>query len=894
MRAIAAVVLWMLFFGAMSARADAPPAGAADYLNGLTALERADYPGAIASMSKAIDADDENPDYRIGRAVGLIFEEKLNDAQKDLNRALKLRPEDRSAKMWLASDVAMHGDWSDTNIYPLVGDQFESDVRQMSHVYGQYFWQLAENRRTGFSNEPSDAMKASIAGARAEFPTLSKQFAARAEASLQGSGNALSGVIRDRALQLVQQKNYADGLKALTPLLAATPDDPQLLGAHAQCVLALGSPFLARLESTRVLTHDPNNVDAYATRAVAAAQMGDSRRADSDLKWISQIDPAKASDTQAAVSAAAALQPAGFKPEELPQRLQELHQMAADGKPWDALVTQAVSINKGENAIRKRYDEDYQERLHILTLATQKQPRSAEVFAELGEFLYLGAVDRLGEVVEPRAEFRTYRLVNQDGRVEELAQASQNLDTALQLDPKNILAVTAKAELLIRDGQWADAETLLRQALATNPNEPRVLNLFGRVMDYAASCRDYKAIQLRSTQSWTSGLILWTRYPSQADLDNADQLNQQGDQLYALGSSAIAAAAQAQKGTADGFDYAFVIARRNGQTDEAISDLQQAIKLAPDRPEYYDALGDLYEEKGMLVNAAETRATAANLIQTTAAPMLRLAWQQIPMTLYKEARLSLDRAMALDPTDPRSAAYLSVVDSEDEKPDEAHAWMVVAAAQDEAKARMEGRSATTTSIGQLPATEVALGITLDVRAAESYLRLKQREPALQLFDLALAVAARVPSEEINVDNASSMLPSSGGGDPGVTIPPAHSIVESLAWAHLYRARTLAAEAKPADAIAEFHSVLDLRGNETAAPVAYAAYALAFNAMKHHDAHVALDYLNAAAPQKGIPQAFKQAYDKLHNEAQQLVWHPNGPNSQAQGDANAPVPIPPGE
>jgi hypothetical protein len=91
-----------------------------------------------------------------------------------------------------------------------------------------------------------------------------------------------------------------------------------------------------------------------------------------------------------------------------------------------------------------------------------------------------------------------------------------------------------------------------------------------------------------------------------------------------------------------------------------------------------------------------------------------------------------------------------------------------------------------------------------------------------------------------------------------------------------------------------HTFLDLRGNETAAPVAYAAYALAFNAMKHHDAHVALDYLNAAAPQRGMPGAFKQAYDKLHSEAQQLVWHPNGPNSQAQGDANAPVQIPPGE
>ena len=370
------------------------------------------------------------------------------------------------------------------------------------------------------------------------------------------------------------------------------------------------------------------------------------------------------------------------------------------------------------------------------------------------------------------AEFRTYRLVNADGRTQELAQASKDVDTALQLDPKNILAVTTKAELLIRDGQWADAETLLRQALATNPNEPRVLRLFGRVMDYAASCRDYKAYQLRSSQSWISGEFLWTRYPSQADLDNADQLNQQGDQIYAIGSSAIAAAAEAQKGTADGFDYAFVIARRNGQTDEAISDLQQAIKLAPDRPEYCDALGDLYEEKGMLFDAAQTRATGANLIQTTAAPMLRLAWQQIPMTQYKEARISLDCAMALDPADPRSAAYLSVVDGEDEKPDEAHAWMVVAAAQDEAKARMEGRSATTTAIGQLPAAEVALGITLDVRAADSYLQLKQKEPALQLFDLAIAVAARVPSADLNIDNASSMLPSSsGGGDPGVTIPP---------------------------------------------------------------------------------------------------------------------------
>ena len=457
------------------------------------------------------------------------------------------------------------------------------------------------------------------------------------------------------------------------------------------------------------------------------------------------------------------------------------------------------------------------------------------------------------------------------------------------------MAVTTKAELLIRDGQWADAETLLRQALATNPNEPRVLRLFGRVMDYAASCRDYKAYQLRSSQSWISGDFLWTRFPSQADLNNADQLNQQGDQIYAIGSNAIAAAAEAQKGTADGFDYAFVIARRNGQTDEAIADLQQAIKLAPGNAAYYDALGDLYEEKGMLVDAAEIRATGTNLVQTTAAPMLRLAWQQIPMTRYKEARASLDRAMALDPADPRAAAYLSMVDNEDQKPDEALAWMVTAAALEEAKARMEGRSETNTAIGEVPASEMALGITLDVKSANFYMRQKNRDEALGMIQLAIAAGARVPPEDLNTDNASSMLPNSISGDPGVSAPPAHSIAESLAWAHLYLARIDAQEAKPADAIAEFKMVLSFKGPETGFTSAYAAYALASNAMKHHDAHVCLDYLNSAAPMRGMPEEFKQSYSKLHDEAQQLVWHPNGPNSQGDPSTyNGPVPVPAGE
>jgi hypothetical protein len=55
MRLISAMAVSLLLFLATSARADTPPAGAGDYLEGLTAFELAKYDDAIAAMSKAIE-----------------------------------------------------------------------------------------------------------------------------------------------------------------------------------------------------------------------------------------------------------------------------------------------------------------------------------------------------------------------------------------------------------------------------------------------------------------------------------------------------------------------------------------------------------------------------------------------------------------------------------------------------------------------------------------------------------------------------------------------------------------------------------------------------------------------------------------------------------------------
>jgi len=894
-KASAAIASLLLLLCAAFVRADAPPAGASEYLDGLGALEHAQFGDAVTSMGKAIDADEENPDYRIGRAVALIFSEKPHDAEADLQRAMKLRPADSSAKMWLATAVAMQGDFGrDSNIYPFAtyGATFDNAVREMSHDYGQYGWEIAENRRTG-GGQVGAQTRAKFANAKAQFPILAKEFAGDAESSLQANNSGLAAVVRDRALARVQQKDYAGALTDLTRLMSSAPDDPQLMGAHAACLLALGCPFLARAESTRVLTHDINNADAYATRAVAAAKMGDSRRADADLKIIAEIDPSKLQDDQAAVSAAAAETPAGFAPAELVGRVEELHQMAADQKPWDALVAQAVSINKGENSVRRRFDEDYQDGLRVLTLATQKQPSNAEALAQLGEFLFHGAVNVPGEAVEPRATFRTFRLLNEQGRAAEIARASQILDSALNIDPKNMRAVAAKVELLIHGEQWGDAETMLRQALAINPNEPKLLDLFTRVMDFAASVRMANANQLRTPKTWEDAVFIYTRYPSQSELAAADEYDQQANQLWAIGSDSLRAAAKAMAGTADGFNYASVVASRDGNLDEAISDLEQAVKLAPGNAEFHDTLADFYDQKQMRDPAADQRAISVNLMHTTAGPMLRLAWLQIPMTQFKSAKASLNRAIALDPADARSAAYLGMIAADDSKLDEALPWMVAAAALDEAEGRFEGRSATSTAIGQIPPSRVGLGIAIDIKAAGFCLKQKQPQPAAEILDVAIAAGSRVPGASIYAPTPSSMLPDSTNSDPGVVVPSAHSVATMMAWAHLYRGRALSAQSKPDEAIAEFKAVLGYMNNVPPTvdagtairlPVAYAAYALGLNAMKHNNPQAALAFLNGhGPPQNASDQQFWQNYNKLFEQAR-LAMQNNPPQNNSPQNA----------
>jgi tetratricopeptide (TPR) repeat protein len=887
MRAIPGFAVFLLLLCITVARG-AVPDGANEYLDGLAALQQAKFSDATTLFAKAVDADEENPDYRIAHGVALIFCEKPTDAQRDLNRAIKLRPGDATARMWLATAVSMLGDfYHDSEIYPVAThDVYVTAVRKMGRDYGAVPWaqkRAQQEANSGFANNmdgPGPREQQLQAGAIASFPKLAAEFAQSAESALTQNNPDIAQLLRDRGIQKVQSKDYSGGINDLNQQLASNPKDPALLAAHAAAALALGAPAVARTECTRALCLDPNNADAYITRATAAAQMGDQRRAQADLASAAALRPATAEQDKATVSAAASQPPAAFNTSEIPQRVEELHSMAVSNAAWDALVGQATSIIKAQNNVRRYFDEDYQDGLRQCMWALAKDPQNADRLAELGDDLYRGAIGIRGEVVEPRGQFHSYRYVGPDQQADEAQRALGYLDSALQIDPRHIPAMTAKAGVLIFQGQWDDAQRLLEQALSIKGDDPKLIRMLSNVLDHIAAVKADQAASERSVKTWEDAFYIYTRFPSPEEKAEADQLDAEAQHLWEISSQALQRAADALKGTADGAYFASVIARRGGNADEALADLQQAEKLAPDNPEYHDLLADVYSERGMRDPSAEERNQAVNLVQTTAGPLLHVAWLQIPMTQYKTARKFITRAMAIDPADPRCAAYMGAIDQQDDKPDDALAWLRAAAALDEAQARFEGRSMINTAMGAVPPDRVGLGINIDLKVGKMLLDNQRYDDALAILRLAASAGNRVPKDRWYEQVPESMLPGDNP-DPTTVVPVAYSTADLMAYTHLYAGDILLATGKEANARGQYQFVIHCQsdappvvdvGSRIRLPVALAAMALAKDYLKHHEPRAACDVLNGrgisfSQDQKDLWQQYNDLFQQARTEMQ---------------------------
>lgn len=795
----ALIAMFVVLLGLAVDAAPKPEPWVLPYLEGLDNLEKGDYSAASKSFDAALEAESENPSLYIARAVSYILAENFAPAEKDLLRAQRLDQTRKDTRLWLATIYSMKGDFMKSSAtYPAAThDQFENLVSDVGRGYGELSFREKDPYNAPYLDQP----RKQRAAAKARFPEVAGAFSQRYKTTLPDLGPLLF----DRANQLMAKKDWAGALNNLEQARRTNPKDPKLLHFIAFCNVHLGAPAGAREQFTAVLTANPTWASSFAGRAMAAAALGDMRRAQTDLERACALNPAEAERYRALVDEAVKNNPAPqMKREEISGRVQDLYAAARSKATDEELLTQAIAIIKGMNAYRLRADETYFD--HRSAFEEKAKTNDPDRLADLAEFLWRQANVRHSEKVELRAEARPYRSTNVEA---ETAYAEQCCDRVLAANPNHVKALTYKACCLMDRGKYGDAETLLKRASAVDPGYGPLLQSYSRLLNWCAWVRYCKANDLRSTKyAGEDAHYYYYRHPSQAELAEADRLEAEANKLAAWARQQLETAARNYAGKPLGYYYTGILANHQSQPDAARAAFEEAVKLDPKFEAAWDELSTLYFKAGMLRETAEAKSQAVNLSHSTGGHMLRYAWIMIGKTKYKTANQALLRAIDYDPADPRAAAYLAVIAQGDNRPDNALAWFRTAAAMEEARARLNGTSSRSVGSSPIPASAAGFPMTINNRLGRLALAQDRPEVAIEAFSRNLGLQKRIPKSEYFTPIASSMLPDEDIGDV-VPKPEAEIPISQFMWAHEGIGEALLKQGKEEQAIQSFQTCMSL-------------------------------------------------------------------------------------
>ncbi len=191
-----------------AAPAAAPARGASDYVDGIDALDAGDWKRAVASLSRALQADGDIADYLRARGVAHTLGENFPEAIADLQRALKLRPADREAKLWLAAAYRMSGDPGKGAQYFSIGGEVPAGYADL--VYNEMAMAYWSSRyRGGYVDRKTRQRVEVKEPVKTLFPEAAAQYAKRH----RPTGPAAS--------QLVMARNVVDSWARLGMAQAA-------------------------------------------------------------------------------------------------------------------------------------------------------------------------------------------------------------------------------------------------------------------------------------------------------------------------------------------------------------------------------------------------------------------------------------------------------------------------------------------------------------------------------------------------------------------------------------------------------------------------------------------------------------------------------------------------
>ncbi|MES2498552.1 MAG: FecR domain-containing protein [Pseudomonadota bacterium] len=243
------------------------------------------------------------------------------------------------------------------------------------------------------------------------------------------------------------------------------------------------------------------------------------------------------------------------------------------------------------------------------------------------------------------------------------------LEDGLDLLPSDDRRIT-RANALIREGRWAEARDLYRQADRDGSEQDRIVARFGGELALALTGEPSNPPSL--VESEPSSYVargFWLAYAG--DLEGATATVVQGESRFPdhvalrlldariallLGDGGRAASAidtalarDPGNGTALAL-RAEVNARYRGQPWAALDDARAAVRADPARGQSYEILSDIYLERSAVKEAVATLEAA--VVRDPLNPSLhaRLASAYLRQNRVARAKAAIDRAMALDPT----------------------------------------------------------------------------------------------------------------------------------------------------------------------------------------------------------------------------------------------------
>ncbi|MBI1375165.1 MAG: tetratricopeptide repeat protein [Phycisphaera sp.] len=781
--------------------------GSQQLLEGLNALETGQWDAAAKSLTQAIDADDENPDYWTARGVAYLFAEQGNKAYADLKRSLRLRPNDRHTQSWLAAVMRMSGDYGHASL-AFAGastDQYEQAVIDTTRMYGTLAWQIKSKKRErvqnelmndwdflpkathkdvppepgfeeGFNNETYLPAEKEREQARASFVKLAAAFSHR----MKGGENQgrLGPALFDAMKKKYDAGDYRGAMADLVNLRQASPNDPNVTYYYAGASLALGDAAQARDGYTRSMTAWTAHAYSYLGRASAKAALGDFDGAERDVKLAASYDAksaqAYAKEVDARIAKVRPTMPASEQ-----AALDAFTAAARRGADDAELSKLAFALARAVNLRRVWFDEVYQDRLRELEDATRAAPKDLDRTAALARYLFEQSDKAYGESVSPRGETTYYRHIDEAAEIE---RARQLVASVLQQSPKHHGALLVKANMLMRDSQYGDAETIVRDLMRMGATDPTIPELFGSILNVAAAQKRGEANRLRNPPSEIQGDVIITYRPTPAAIARAEQLEREAAACEQQALKTLADAVTRFAGTPWEHYYRGTLAWTTGKLDEARAAFERLTKATPNDPVAWSRLAGVYKAMGDTDALWQTRATATNLIHTSASDMLWLAWPKIRGAKLRGATDALDRGLKLDPASPRVWAFYALIAADKGKPDEAVAMLRAALALEEAAAQQSGTSLSAGATGPLPIDRIAEVAQLRLILAGQYVKLGKLDAVQAVCEANVAMEPRAAATAwmSRVPSADFPLPT----DDPISVPESPTGYQLLAQSRI--------------------------------------------------------------------------------------------------------------